>query len=49
MNFDTQKVKNMNEMFKNCESLVSIDLTNMDTSIVTNMNIKNQLKKEKQK
>lgn len=36
-NVDTSAVTNMSSMFKNCQSLTSLDLSSFDTSAVTNM------------
>ena len=36
-NIDTQNVKNMGEMFRNCGALTSLDLSKFNTSSVTNM------------
>ena len=35
---NTSKVTNMNKMFRNCQSLTSLDLSSFDTSNVTDMN-----------
>jgi len=36
-NFDTTRVKNMENMFQDCSKLTSLDLSNFDTSKVNNM------------
>ena len=36
-NFNTSRVSNFAQMFRNCSSLISLDLSNFDTSKVTNM------------
>ena len=36
-NFDTSNVHNMTNMFENCQTLTSLDLSNFNTSSVRNM------------